>query len=178
MYRVIYLRMLKTCWVYRFKQNSEIKCFFSHCRRCSEKETPWKLLRLDSKFNFENMTSYKDVSMLPSIQAGERWEREPHLSPQFPSTFHRFLYFAPLSTIWTLGTGYWREGSVSMHARYAFMVYTCMKPVYNHPLLPGTRTDFFSWGKSPIRLYFAYSINRYWVFKKHGAKQKRTSSFD
>ncbi|XP_073240419.1 prominin-2-like [Porites lutea] len=29
-------------------------------RRCSEKETPWKLLRLDSKFNFENMTSYKD----------------------------------------------------------------------------------------------------------------------
>ena len=29
-----------------------------------------------------------------------------HLSPQSPSTFHRFLYFAPLSTIWTLGTGY------------------------------------------------------------------------
>ena len=29
----------------------------------------------------------------------------PHLSPQSPSTFHRFLYFAPLSTIWTLGTG-------------------------------------------------------------------------
>ncbi|CAH3014997.1 unnamed protein product [Porites evermanni] len=29
-------------------------------RRCSEKETPWKLLRLDSKFNFENMTSYKE----------------------------------------------------------------------------------------------------------------------
>ena len=35
---------------------------------------------------------------------GERWER--HLSPQSPSTFHRFLYSAPLSTIWTLGTGY------------------------------------------------------------------------
>ena len=30
----------------------------------------------------------------------------PHLSPQSPSTFHRFLYFAPLSTIWTLWTGY------------------------------------------------------------------------
>ena len=30
----------------------------------------------------------------------------PHLSPQSPSTFHRFLYSTPLSTIWTLGTGY------------------------------------------------------------------------
>ena len=29
----------------------------------------------------------------------------PYPSPQSPSTFHRFLYIAPLSTIWTLGTG-------------------------------------------------------------------------
>ena len=36
----------------------------------------------------------------------ERWERFPRLSPQFRSTFHSFLYFEPLSTIWTLGTGY------------------------------------------------------------------------
>ena len=33
--------------------------------------------------------------------SGERCEvtRSPHLSPQSPSTFHRFLYFAPLCTI-------------------------------------------------------------------------------
>lgn len=85
MYRVIYLRMLKTCWVYRFKQNSEIKCFFSHCRRCSEKETPWKLLRLDSKFNFENMTSYKDVSLLPPIQASLKLKRAILRSTLSPS---------------------------------------------------------------------------------------------
>ena len=36
---------------------------------------------------------------------GERGNTFPHLSPQSPSTFHRFLYFAPLSTIWMLGTG-------------------------------------------------------------------------
>ena len=37
-----------------------------------------------------------------------REEEFPYLSPQFLSTFHRFLYFAPLSTIRTLGTGYVR----------------------------------------------------------------------
>ncbi|CAH3117087.1 unnamed protein product [Porites lobata] len=36
------------------------KADFKELTRCSEKETPWKLLRLDSKFNFENMTSYKE----------------------------------------------------------------------------------------------------------------------
>lgn len=29
-------------------------------RRCSQTETPWKLLQLDRKFKFENMTSYRD----------------------------------------------------------------------------------------------------------------------
>ncbi|XP_068742905.1 prominin-1-like [Montipora capricornis] len=34
-------------------------------RRCNQHETPWELLRLDQKFNFENMTSYK--SKIPSM---------------------------------------------------------------------------------------------------------------
>ena len=36
----------------------------------------------------------------------------PHLSPQSPSTFHRFLYSTPLSNIWTLGTGYLPSNSL------------------------------------------------------------------
>ncbi|XP_078357958.1 prominin-2-like isoform X2 [Oculina patagonica] len=34
-------------------------------RRCSQTETPWELLQLDSKFKFENMTSYRDK--IPSL---------------------------------------------------------------------------------------------------------------
>ncbi|KAJ7370399.1 hypothetical protein OS493_032576 [Desmophyllum pertusum] len=40
-------------------------------RRCSQTKTPWELLQLDSKFNFENMKSYKDkIPPLDEILAG------------------------------------------------------------------------------------------------------------
>ena len=55
--------------------------------------------RSDSGERCEVKRSAKKIK----AREGERWG---HLSPQSPSTFYRYLYFAPLSTIWTLGTGY------------------------------------------------------------------------
>ncbi|XP_022799108.1 prominin-2-like isoform X2 [Stylophora pistillata] len=40
-------------------------------RRCDQKETPWELLKMDSKFKFENMTSYRDkIPPMDEILAG------------------------------------------------------------------------------------------------------------
>lgn len=40
-------------------------------RRCDKKETPWELLKLDNKFKFEKMTSYRDkIPPMDEILAG------------------------------------------------------------------------------------------------------------
>ena len=46
-----------------YSNHFKLRFFHFFDRKCSEHETPWELLRLDSKFKFENMTSYRDVSL-------------------------------------------------------------------------------------------------------------------
>ena len=62
----------------------------------------------DSKRNSGSLSRRSDSGERCEVKRrkARKNKRFQHLSPQSPSTFHRFFSFAPLSTIWTLETGY------------------------------------------------------------------------
>ena len=80
--------------------------------------------------------AFETVACSRRSDSGERCEvkrsakkikaREGERSPQSPSTFYRYLYFAPLSTIWTLGTGYWDCGPNPLMWPFKWKLSTCI----------------------------------------------------